>query len=207
MEEIEQYFPDLNHLQKKQLERLYPLYTEWNQKINVISRKDMQELYIRHILHSLSIAKFTSFQSGSEILDMGTGGGFPGIPLAIYFPEVSFDLVDSIGKKIKVVKEVSEQIGLTNVRAFHGRAENQNKEYDFAITRAVAPMKTLVKWTHSQISNTSKNSISNGLIALKGGDLKEELKPYEKKVEVVPISKYFSEPFFETKKIVYLPLI
>ncbi len=206
MEEIEIYFPELTTIQTHQLKELGKLYKDWNEKINVISRKNIDNLYTHHVLHSLSVAKFIDFQSGSHILDIGTGGGFPGIPLAIYFPEVQFDMVDSIGKKIKVVNEVIESLQLLNAKGFHQRAEKIKGNYDFAVTRAVAPMQTLVNWSKNQINKKQQNTIPNGLIALKGGDLKEELKPFKSKVEVIPISQYFSDSFFETKKIVYLPL-
>ncbi len=206
MNEIEHYFPNLSALQKKQFGALQELYEEWNERINVISRKDISELYTRHVLHSLSIAKFTHFNAGSHILDVGTGGGFPGIPLAIYFPEVEFVLVDSIGKKIKVVKEVVEAIELENVQAYHTRAEKQKGKFDFVVTRAVAPMQTIVNWTRNSISKTQKNALPNGIIALKGGDLREELKPFRKTVEEVPLSDFYTEDFFETKKLIYLPI-
>ena len=202
---IEKYFPNLNSLQKEQFTQLKPLYEEWNAQINVISRKDLDRLYERHILHSLSIAKFISFTKDSKLMDLGCGGGFPGIPLAILFPQVSFTLIDSIGKKIKVVNEISKAIGLQNIEAYHMRAEEVKGSFDFVITRAVAPMVDLVKWTRKKYSKSCNHKFDNGIIALKGGDLTEELKSY-KTVKVYSLSSYFEEDFFKTKKIVYLPL-
>lgn len=190
--------------QQEQFQQLGALYKEWNEKINVISRKDIDELYERHILHSLAIAKFTTFKAGSSILDVGTGGGFPGIPLAIMFPEVQFHLVDSVGKKIKVVQEVADAIGLTNVTGEHNRMEKLKGPYDFIVSRAVAPTKQLFQWTHRLVSKTSKNEISNGWLLLKGGDLKAEMKEAKLPHQMTSISKYFSEEFFETKKVIYI---
>jgi 16S rRNA (guanine527-N7)-methyltransferase len=180
------------------------LIEEWNAQINVISRKDMDSFTERHVLHSLGIFKFMPFQSGSKILDLGTGGGFPGIPLAIAMPDVEFLLVDSIGKKIKVVNEVASSLGLKNVRAVHTRVENVKEKFDFVVSRAVAPTLELLHWTHNKYSTTDKNGIPNGLICLKGGDLKEELKAVKQYKEVHEMSSLFQEEFFETKKIVYV---
>ena len=203
---IEKYFPDLSELQKAQLSELKPLYTQWNAQINVISRKDIEQLYERHVLHSLSIAKFISFQPGTQLMDLGCGGGFPGIPLAILFPEVSFTLIDSIGKKIKVVKEVSDALGLTNVQAHHMRAEKVKEQFDFVITRAVAPMSDLVKWTRKKYAVEQRHEIQNGIIALKGGDLNQELASWGMRKTLINLSDYFDEPFYETKKIVHIPV-
>ncbi len=203
---LSKYFNGLSADQISKFEQLSPLYAEWNEKINVISRKDIEHLYERHILHSLAIFKFAPFQKGSNILDIGTGGGFPGIPLAIMMPEVEFVLVDSIGKKINVVNEISSALGLTNVTAHHSRAESVKGKFDFAVSRAVADISLLVQWSQGKISATHKNAIPNGLICLKGGDLKEELKPFKKIIEVYELSSWFKEEFFETKKLVYLTL-
>ena len=205
MEIIRQYFPSLTSTQLKHYSELDSLYKEWNARINVISRKDIDFLCIRHILHSLSIAKFIRFIPGSNILDVGTGGGFPGIPLAIMFPESNFTLVDSIGKKIKVVNEISDSLGLMNVEVRHLRAENVPGEFDFAICRAVTKLPTIIGWIQKNIKRQSKHSITNGIIALKGGDLGTEVNvPYE--VTIRPVSDYFKESFFETKKIVHVGL-
>lgn len=206
MQSILSYFPSLSAQQIKQFEALFDLYSDWNAKINVISRKDIQNLYVHHVLHSMSIAKFVKFTHQTSILDVGTGGGFPGIPLAIFFPELQFVMIDSIGKKIKVVNEVSQALSLTNVEAIHQRVQDEKRKYDFVVSRAVMPLPELEKLVSKNISPTNKNAIQNGLICLKGGDLKAELKPYKKKVEVYELSQYFSEPFFETKKLVYLPM-
>ena len=193
-------------MQKEQFAQLKPLYEEWNAQINVISRKDVDCLYERHILHSLSIAKFISFKKGAKLMDLGCGGGFPGIPLAILFPEVSFTMIDSIGKKIKVVKEITEAIGLKNVQAHHMRAEKVNESFDFVITRAVAPMMDLVKWTRKKYSKEQRHDIENGVIALKGGDLGAELASWGNRKTTVNLSDYFEEAFFETKKIIHVPV-
>lgn len=207
MKTIINYFPSLTPTQTTQFEALYDLYTDWNAKINVISRKDIQNLYVNHVLHSLAIAKFMNFTPATRILDVGTGGGFPGIPLAIFFPELEFVMIDSIGKKIKVVNEVAQSISLTNVEAFHRRVQDEKGKYDFVVSRAVMPLYELVKLVRKNISRTQINALSNGLICLKGGDLEDELKPFKNKAEEFPLTHYFTESFFETKKLVYLPII
>lgn len=200
------HFPELTDHQRAQFEALDPLYREWNEKINVISRKDIDQLYVRHVLHSLAIAKFTSFEPATNILDVGTGGGFPGIPLAIMFPESSFLLVDSIGKKIRVVQEVAQAIDLKNLKAEHIRAEQIKEKFDFVVSRAVARTKVLHQWTHRLIRQNDHPTFANGYILLKGGDLKEEMKELGRSHSIKNISKYFADPFFETKKIVYIPV-
>jgi 16S rRNA (guanine527-N7)-methyltransferase len=195
------YFPDLTSLQKKQIDSLGILYAEWNTKINVISRKDMDHFYERHVLHSLSIAKFLRFRAGEEVMDIGTGGGFPGIPLAILFPDTVFTLVDSIGKKIKIVEAVTSELGLTNVNALNARAESLKMKFDFVVSRATAPLEKLVQWSMQAI----KKQEGNGLIALKGGDLEEELKGF-KLAGRIPVCEYFEEPYFQTKEIIFLPV-
>ena len=203
MNNLLKYFPNLTEVQKEQFGKLQNLYADWNSKINVISRKDIGELYVRHILHSLSIAKQFNFAMGSKILDVGTGGGFPGIPLAIMFPEVTFHLTDSIGKKIKVVTEIVNALGLKNVKAEQIRAEEVKDKFDFVVTRAVAPFGTIREWVNGKILLENKSNQPNGIICLKGGDLKEELKKFEKRVVVYELQDLFEEEFFETKKIVY----
>lgn len=205
MELIKKYFPDLTSHQLDQFAAMQALYKDWNLKINVVSRKDIEELYLRHVLHSLGIAKVQKFNSGSNILDVGTGGGFPGIPLAILFPEVQFHLVDSIGKKIKVVDEVSEGLELKNVKTTNSRVEEIKGEYDFIVSRAVAIMPSFVAWVKGKTAKTSKHDLKNGILYLKGGDLSEELKTY-KTAKIYPLTDYFEEDFFETKKVVHLPL-
>lgn len=205
VEIIFENFPNLSEKQKQEFRKLEELYKDWNQKINVVSRKDIDELYLRHVLHSLGIAKFIEFKEGSTVLDVGTGGGFPGIPLAILFPEVHFTLVDSIGKKIKVVNEVVEGLQLTNVTTINARVEEIPDKFDFIVSRAVAAMPTFVHWIKGKIKKESKHPIRNGILYLKGGDLKEELKDY-KTAEIYNLTDYFKEDFFETKKMVYLPL-
>lgn len=205
MKIIESYFPDLNNSQKKQFAQLQELYTYWNAQINVISRKDVEELYVRHVLHSLGIAKVQEFKNGAKILDIGTGGGFPGIPLAILFPEVSFHLVDSIGKKIKVVTEVSNSLGLKNVVAEHHRAEKIKGEYDFIVSRAVTKMDDFVKWTRNKIAKKQNHELKNGILYLKGGDLTEELKSFPN-AQLFDLKDYYENDFFETKKVVHIPL-
>lgn len=193
-------------LQRSQMSKLQELYSTWNDQINVISRKDIEQLYERHVLHSLAIYKFNPFQPGSSVLDIGTGGGFPGIPLAIMMPDVSFTLVDSIGKKIKVVTEVAAALELKNVQAFHLRAENIHEKFDFVVSRAVAELPTLLGWCNGKFRKQQINAIPNGLICLKGGDLKEELKTVKRTAQVFEISSFFKEEFFETKKLVYVPM-
>lgn len=206
MQQILKYFPQLSDTQIKQLEMLQPLYTEWNSKINVISRKDIDSLYEHHVLHSLGIAKYTSFKPGSKILDIGTGGGFPGIPLAILFPECQFHLIDSIGKKIRVATEVATAVGLSNVRLSHKNAIEEKERYDFVVSRAVMNAPQLIKLIAKNVSQTQRNAIPNGLICLKGGDLNEELAEMKRWHELVNLSDYFTEPFFETKKVLFVPL-
>jgi 16S rRNA (guanine527-N7)-methyltransferase len=205
--EVLSYFPNLSQKAKDQLEQLLPLYEEWNSQINVISRKDLDQLYTRHVLHSLAIHKFLQFAPGSRVLDIGTGGGFPGIPLAILNPEVNFVLVDSIGKKIKVVQEVSQALGLTNVTAIHERAEKVKGPFDFVMSRAVAELRLLLQWSNGKLSKKQINALPNGIICLKGGDLTEEFKGLSKEIEVYDLQQWFADPFFETKKLVYLPLV
>ncbi len=199
------YFTKLTEVQKQQFLQLDALYQDWNQKINVVSRKDIDELYIRHVLHSLGIAKIQKFNEGAQILDVGTGGGFPGIPLAILFPETKFTLVDAIGKKIKVVQEVIDGLGLANVTAHHSRVEDLPGQFDFIVSRAVAAMSTFVHWTKGKIKKDSAHERKNGILYLKGGDLTEELKEY-RNAQIFDLPEYFEEDFFQTKKVVYLPL-
>ncbi len=206
MEEIKKYFSKLSPTQLSQFEQLYDLYVDWNAKINVISRKDIENLYVHHVLHSLAIAQVISFKPGSTVLDVGTGGGFPGIPLAILFPEVRFTLIDSIGKKIKVGTEVSKAIGLQNIELKHLRVQDEKGRFDFVVSRAVMPLDDLVKLVKKNLSKEGKNSLPNGLICLKGGELQHEILPYKNVADVFEVSDYFSEEFFKTKKIVYVPL-
>lgn len=203
---ILRYFPDLTDRQKEQFRQLRPLYESWNARINVISRKDLENLYVNHVLHSLGIATVIKFLPGSKILDAGTGGGFPGIPLAILFPDVQFHLVDSIAKKITVVQEVSKALELKNVHAEAKRVENLNSKYDFIISRAVTRMKEFHNWVKHLNLRENRHAIANGILYLKGGDLTEELSEVKKTWQIFSLSDYFSEPFFETKKVVYLPL-
>ena len=199
------YFPSLSQQQKDQFIQLEALYKEWNEKINVISRKDIEQLYLHHVLHSLGIAKVMPFADNTQVLDVGTGGGFPGIPLAILFPNCQFHLVDSIGKKITVVKEVATALGLKNVSAQQIRAELLTAKYDFVVSRAVTELVTFTTWIRKSFSNSNFNAFKNGLLYLKGGDLTEELKPFGRHTQVYNLSDYFKEDFFETKKVVYLP--
>lgn len=206
MDKILKYFPDLTSKQIERFEHLQPLYAEWNAQINVISRKDFSEFYERHVLHSLAIAKFIRFKPGTMVLDVGTGGGFPGIPLAIMYPKVKFHLVDSIGKKIKVVNKVVDALELTNVKAEQIRAEQLKENYDFVVSRAVTRLPEFVKWIQKNISKKQKNAIPNGIIYLKGGDLTEETAPFKKNIFIQDLTEYFIEEFFETKKVLHLPL-
>ena len=206
MQIIDKYFPDLSQKQKEQFQNLDTLYREWNAKINVISRKDIDNLYEHHVLHSMAIAKIVRFKAGTSILDFGTGGGFPGIPLAILFPECRFRLIDGTGKKVNVASEVAKSIGLDNVEAVHRRGEEEKGKFDFIVSRAVMPMPDLVKIVRKNISTKQQNSIANGIIVLKGGDLIAELKPYHKIVEVTPISRFFDEEWFKEKDVIYLPM-
>lgn len=203
MECINKYFNNLTEKQISQFEKLKPVYEQWNAKINVISRKDMDSFYERHVLHSLAIAKIVSFLADSEVLDVGTGGGFPGVPLAILFPQTKFTLVDSIGKKIKVVEEVCKELDIKNVTAINSRVEQIDKKFDFIVSRAVTQMPEFVKWVRGKIKKSSKHSLDNGILYLKGGDLTEELASF-KNIQLYEISNFFSEDFFETKKVVYL---
>lgn len=207
MEIIREYFPDLNREIFSKFTRLPPLYSEWNEKINVISRKDIDQIAERHVLHSLAIAKFIQFKPETRILDVGTGGGFPGIPLAIMFPESEFHLVDSIGKKVKVVNEVSSALDLQNVTTSQIRAEQVAEKFDFVVSRAVTRMKPFLEWVKSKFSEKSFNDRSNGVIALKGGDLSEELSEIKRPYMEVNVSDYFRKEFFETKKIVYVSMV
>jgi len=205
MELILKYFPNLTEIQIKQFEALEGLYKDWNAKINVVSRKDIDELYMRHVLHSLAIAKVIQFTDNSSILDVGTGGGFPGVPLAILFPNCKFHLVDSINKKLKVINAVCEAIELTNVKTTHSRVEAIDETFDFIVSRAVTAMPEFTKWVKGKIAKKQKNELKNGILYLKGGDLTEELKQY-KTVKAFLLSDYFEDDFFETKKVIYLPL-
>lgn len=202
---IQSYFPNLSEKQIEQFERLQSLYEEWNAKINVISRKDMDQIYIHHVLHSLGIAKVMGFQPGTKVLDIGTGGGFPGIPLAILFPDTHFHLVDSIGKKITVVKEVARALKLSNVEAQQARAENLVRKYDFVISRAVTRMINFYPWVKGKIKKEDFNEFPNGILYLKGGDIDEEMEELDKSYVTYHLSDYFNEEFFETKKVVYMP--
>jgi len=206
MELLLKYFSNLTDAQKKQFEALYALYSDWNEKINVISRKDIENLYTHHILHSLAIAEVIQFQPETQILDVGTGGGFPGIPLAILFPESNFVLIDSIGKKIKVGTEVSNAIGLKNITLKHLRVQDEKGKFDFVVSRAVMPLGDLVKLVRKNVSTEQKNALPNGLICLKGGELQNETKEFKNVAEVFEISDFFKEEFFKTKKVVYLPM-
>lgn len=203
---IYRYFSNLTEKQKKQIEQLGPIYKEWNDKINVVSRKDIENIYTNHVLHSLGIAKVMSFKPGTEVLDVGTGGGFPGIPLAILFPESNFHLVDSIGKKITVVKEVAAALGLKNVRAEQIRAEEVKGNYDFIVSRAVTRMKEFYGWVNNKTKADSKNDLDNGILYLKGGDLEEEMNELKCPYSIYNLSDYFKEEFFETKHLAYVPL-
>lgn len=200
------YFPELSDRQKEQMAQLYPLYADWNSKINVISRKDIDNLYVHHILHSLGIAKVVKFREGTRIMDVGTGGGLPGIPLAIMFPECKFHLVDSIGKKIRVAQEIANALGLENVTLRHCRAEEEKDEFDFVVTRGVMPLVDLVKAIRKNIGREQKNSISNGILALKGGELGSEIAPMKNICTTWDLKDFFKEDFFETKKVVHVAI-
>ncbi len=206
LELLKKYFPDLSSLQISQFEALGSLYHEWNEKINVISRKDIDELYVRHVLHSLAIAKIIRFKPGTTLIDVGTGGGFPGIPLAILYPECQFTLIDSIGKKIVVVREVADQLKLQNVLAQKNRIQEIKTKFDFVISRAVTAFPEFVSMVRKNVSPTSKNVLPNGIIYLKGGDFSEEISTFKASAEIFEISKLFAEPYFETKKVIYLPV-
>jgi len=204
MDIILKYFPDITEEQKKQFAALYDLYADWNSKINVISRKDIDNLYTHHVLHSLAIAKLIQFTDGTQIMDVGTGGGFPGVPLAILFPKCNFLLVDSIGKKIRVATEVSAAIGLKNIQFRHCRAEEVKEKFDFVVSRAVMPLPDLVKIIRKNISKEQQNALPNGLICLKGGNLESEMHPFKKTAEADDLSMFFEEEYFKTKKIIYV---
>lgn len=206
MDKIVKYFPDLTERQREQLAALLPLYEEWNAQINVISRKDMDHFYEHHVLHSLAIAKAVRFKPMAEVLDVGTGGGFPGVPLAIMFPDARFTLIDSIGKKIKVVSDVIDRLALANTKALQIRAEQLDGEFDFVVSRAVTTLPEFVPWVKGKISKTQYHTLHNGILYLKGGDLDAELAPFRKKVRTWNISDWFDEEYFETKKVIHLPL-
>lgn len=204
MDIILKYFKNLSDTQKEQFAALYDLYTDWNSKINVISRKDITNLYEHHVLHSLGITEVIRFKPGTRVMDLGTGGGFPGIPLAIMFPETQFHLVDSIGKKVKVATEIASAIGLKNVTTRHCRAEEEKAEFDFVVSRAVMPLTDLLKIIRKNISRDQQNALPNGLICLKGGELANEVMPVKNQTEIYDLKNYFEEEFFETKKVVYV---
>ena len=206
MEIILKYFPDLTEEQRKQFAALYDLYIDWNAKINVISRKDIENLYEHHVLHSLGIAKVIQFRPGTKVMDLGTGGGFPGIPLAILFPETKFHLVDSIGKKVKVATEIANAIGLKNVTTRHCRAEEEKQLFDFVVSRAVMPLTDLLKIIRKNIKKEQHNALPNGLICLKGGELEREVMPVKHQTLMYDLKDYFEEEFFETKKVVYVTI-
>jgi 16S rRNA (guanine527-N7)-methyltransferase len=209
MEEVNvifSYFPELNDEQREQYAALYDLYADWNMKINVISRKDIGNLYLHHVLHSLGIVKMLKFTGGSSVMDLGTGGGFPGIPLAIFFPQVRFHLIDSIGKKIKVAQAVAEAIGLRNVTFRHGRGEEEKQLFEFVVSRAVMPLADLVRITTGHIQKQQQNALPNGLICLKGGEFQHEMQPFHKKLISIDLHTYFKEAYFHSKKVVYIPL-
>ena len=206
MDIINHYFPNLTEQQREQFSALFPLYQEWNSKINVISRKDIDNLYLHHVLHSMAIFELLNFKPATTLVDVVTGGGFPGIPLAILFPECQFHLVDSIGKKVRVAQEVAQAIGLKNVTFQHDRMENVKDKYDFVVSRAVMPLGDLVNLVKKNVRKESNNALPNGLICLKGGELQSEVYPYRNKATLYNLTEFFTEPFFETKKGVYLPL-
>lgn len=206
MDIITKYFPDLTCRQKEQFAALYDLYYDWNSKINVISRKDIENLYEHHVLHSLAIAKYVTFKPGTTVMDMGCGGGFPGIPLAIMFPEVQFHLVDSIGKKVRVASEIAAAIGLENVRTSHSRAQDIKDKYSFVVSRAVMQLPDLVKICRKNISKDQENVLPNGIICLKGGDMSAETHPFRNSCEIIEVSSYFNEEYFKDKKVVYVQI-
>lgn len=206
MDIILKYFPNLTETQKEQFAALYDLYTDWNSKINVISRKDISNLYEHHILHSLGIAQVIQFKPGTTVMDLGTGGGFPGIPLAILFPDTHFHLVDSIGKKVKVATEIAQAIGLKNVTTRHCRAEEEKELFDFVVSRAVMPLTDLLKIIRKNIKKEQQNALPNGLICLKGGELEKEILPVKHQTVITDLKQYFTEDFFETKKVVYVTI-
>jgi 16S rRNA (guanine527-N7)-methyltransferase len=207
MQTIKKYFPNLTEKQLDQFAQLEPLYKFWNEQINVISRKDIDSLYEKHILHALAIAKIITFRPGTRILDVGTGGGFPGIPLAVLFPTSQFILIDSVGKKIKVVQAVADSLDLKNVKAIQTRVEEVKEEFDFVISRAVTAFPAFVELVKKNVARKPQNSLPNGIIYLKGGDFQEEIRKFKKTIEVTEISGFFNEPYFETKKVIYLPVI
>ena len=206
MELIEKYFPQLSNVQKEQFAAMGPLYTEWNSRINLVSRKDIDNLYEHHILHSLAIARFVNFKPGTALMDVGTGGGFPGIPLAVMFPDCHFLLLDSIGKKLTAASAIAQSLGLKNVEFNHSRVEDEKRSFDFVLSRAVMPMPDLHRLCRKNIAKQQRNAIPNGLIALKGGELAEELRPFRQKAMVTDLSEYFQEEFFQTKRLIYLPV-
>jgi 16S rRNA methyltransferase gidB len=206
MEQLLRYFPQLTEQQQRQFAALDALYRDWNAKINVISRKDIDNLYPHHVLHSLGIAKVITFRPGTHVMDIGTGGGFPGIPLAILFPEVQFHLIDSIGKKIKVAQAVTDALELTNVRTSHKNVMEEKEKYDFVVSRAVMQMEDLVRLVRKNVHHEQRNSLPNGLICLKGGDIQQEMRPFKHCCDVWPLHTYFEEEFFETKKVAYVTL-
>ena len=206
MQIIDKYFSNLSQKQREQFQSLDALYREWNNKINVISRKDIDNLYEHHVVHSLAIARIVRFRPATTVLDFGTGGGFPGIPLAIFFPECRFRLIDGTGKKVNVAAEIAKAIDLENVETAHERGEDEKGKFDFIVSRAVMPLPDLARIVRKNISKNQHNSIANGIIALKGGDLTAELKPFHKIAEVTPVSQFFDEEWFKTKQVVYLPM-
>ena len=206
MELIEKYFPQLSNVQKEQFAAMGPLYTEWNSRINLVSRKDIDNLYEHHILHSLAIARFVNFKPGTALMDVGTGGGFPGIPLAVMFPDCHFLLLDSIGKKLTAASAIAQSLGLKNVEFNHSRVEDEKRSFDFVLSRAVMPMPDLHRLCRKNVAKQQRNAIPNGLIALKGGELAEELRPFRQKAMVTDLSEYFQEEFFQTKRLIYLPV-
>ena len=206
MEQILKYFPNLTEKQKEQFAALYDLYYDWNSKINVISRKDIENLYLHHVLRSLGIAKMINFRPGTTVMDFGCGGGFPGVPLAILFPEVKFHLVDSIGKKVRVAREISEAIGLENITFAHSRGEDVKEKFNFVVSRAVMPLTDLVKICRKNVNKEQHNALPNGIICLKGGDLNAEVQPFKKCVDMIDLFDNFKEEFFKGKKVVYVPI-